>query len=667
MKYCLNLEKKVSSTLIFATLGCLVAHLSPAQAAPELNTTTAVSTESISEELSVSTDLSRATEVVEEVVDNQSTEIAATDLAEEAATNNLNLPEIPLTDLETEAVAETKVQDLLSSETLEVQTPPHPETSESGSPVLMPMAGGETLGEDDPMGQVTDVSDLLDVQPSDWAYEAVRELVERYKCLVGYPDRTFRGNQPTSRYEFAAGLRACLDTIAELVDAGNLVTQEDFEVLQRLTQEFEAELALVGARIDNLDSRVAFIEDHQFSPTTKLFGQAIFGLQGRSQDNRFEIGLQQRLPNADLRLTDTDDEITFINNVQLSLFTQFSPRSLLLTSLQAGNGNTNPTFSNTLGNFTRLGYEGDTGNNDVVLTDLNFRQLIGDSFALIVGPEGVNPVNVFRGVNRIESAGSGPISSFAQRNPIIGVGVGGAGIGFDWQIATALSLQAVYSASIAEEPVNGGIFGGNNGETTVGAQLVVSPVDTVDISLQYINAYSPFGRLGTGIGDDQVVLLTIPGGQTTPERDPINTNAFGATLEWRVTPNFTIGGWGGYTDSNYQEASGDVETWNWMGFLNFPDLLGEGNLLGIYVGQPPKISSSNLPNGKNVPSFVSQGDLTAGPGDQPSSTTHVEAFYRWQISDNISITPGVIVIINPLHNGDNDTITIGALRTTFTF
>jgi len=650
VNYCLNLDKKVSFTLILATLSCLVAHLSPAQAAPEVSLKTGASAEQESEELSLSTDLSTTKEVVEEVLtDNQSTEVAA---------NELNLPEISLTDLETEATTteplpETKVQDLLGSETLEAQAPTNPEASEAESPLLEPLEGIETLEEDDPMGQVTDVSDLLDVQPSDWAFEAVRDLVERYKCLVGYPDRTFRGNQPTTRYEFAAGLRACLDTIAELVAAGNGVTEEDFEVLQRLTQEFDAELALVGARIDNLDSRVAFLEDHQFSTTTKLFGQAIFGLQGRSQDSEFQL--------AGLQFTDADDQITFINNVQLSLFTQLSPRSLLLTSLQAGNGNTSPTFNNTLGNFTRLGYEGDTGNNDVILTDLNFRQLFGDSFALIVGPEGVNPINVFRGVNRIESSGSGPISSFAQRNPIIGVGIGGAGVGFDWQIATALSLQGVYTASIANDPINGGIFGGDNGETSVGAQLVVSPVDTLDISLQYINAYSPFGRLGTGIGDDQLVLNN-PG-----ERGPINTNAFGATLEWRVTPNFTVGGWAGYTDSNFQEAAGDVETFNWMGFLNFPDLLGEGNLLGIYVGQPPKITSSNLPNGRNVPSFISRGDLTAAPGDQPSTTTHVEAFYRWRVSDNISITPGVIVIFDPLHNSANDTITIGALRTTFTF
>ncbi|HBB32401.1 MAG TPA: hypothetical protein DC064_11540, partial [Cyanobacteria bacterium UBA9273] len=44
--------------------------------------------------------------------------------------------------------------------------------------------------------------------PGDWAYEALRSLVERYGCIAGYPDGTFRGNRAMTRYEFAAGLNA---------------------------------------------------------------------------------------------------------------------------------------------------------------------------------------------------------------------------------------------------------------------------------------------------------------------------------------------------------------------------------------------------------------------------------------------------------------------------
>ncbi|MGK7914955.1 MAG: S-layer homology domain-containing protein, partial [Prochloraceae cyanobacterium] len=49
--------------------------------------------------------------------------------------------------------------------------------------------------------QVTNVNQLRDVSPADWAYEALRSLVDRYGCIVGYPDQTYRGGKALSRYE----------------------------------------------------------------------------------------------------------------------------------------------------------------------------------------------------------------------------------------------------------------------------------------------------------------------------------------------------------------------------------------------------------------------------------------------------------------------------------
>ena len=56
------------------------------------------------------------------------------------------------------------------------------------------------------MSQVTSVSQLRDIQPIDWAFQALQSLVERYGCVSGYPDKTFRGNRALTRYEFAAEL-----------------------------------------------------------------------------------------------------------------------------------------------------------------------------------------------------------------------------------------------------------------------------------------------------------------------------------------------------------------------------------------------------------------------------------------------------------------------------
>ncbi|TAE54971.1 MAG: porin, partial [Oscillatoriales cyanobacterium] len=46
---------------------------------------------------------------------------------------------------------------------------------------------------------------------------------------------------------------------------------------------------------------------------------------------------------------------------------------------------------------------------------------------------------------------------------------------------------------------------------------------------------------------------------------------------------------------------------------------------------------------------------------------HLEGFYRFQVNDFISVTPGVYVILNPEHNKQNDDIWVGVLRTTFSF
>lgn len=502
------------------------------------------------------------------------------------------------------------------------------------------------------LDQVTSVSQLTDVKPTDWAFQALQSLVERYGCIVGYPNKTFRGNRALSRYEFAAGLNACLDRINELIasSTADFARKEDLVTLQKLQEGFAAELAALRGQVDALEARTATLEKQQFSTTTKLFGQVILGVQGR---NDADINL------AGFRFRDDANQVNVISNVQLSLYTQFSERSVLLTGLQAGQGNN--IGSQLLTNDVLLGYAGDTGGS-VKISDLSFRQLIGNNFAVIAGPVGVNMVNVLRGANRIESAGQGPLSRFAQRNPILNIGGDGAGAGFDWQITPAVSFQGVYTSNRAEDPVNGGLFGGSNGATTIGTQLTVNAFNTVDIALNYVNAYSPSGFLGTSVGDDQLALPN-----PFSFRAPIQTNAVGGTIAWRVAPWVTVGGWAGYTTSDLKGFSGSVETINWMAFLNFPDLGGRGNLGAIYVGQPPRIINSDLPAGRNIPSFVNGGDPTAGPGGEPGRTTHLEAFYRYRLSDNISLTPGVIVIFNPRHNSDNDTITIGVLRTTFTF
>lgn len=500
--------------------------------------------------------------------------------------------------------------------------------------------------ETDPLGQITSVSQLSDVKPTDWAYTALQSLVERYGCISGYPDLTYRGDRALTRYEFVAALNACWEQIEQIIQTNqnSQQSQEDLLKLQQLHQNFAKDLAIFNQQIETLNTQTTTLEAQQFSTTTKLFGQAIFGLQGRTanQADFFPVDDQK----------DTKDpgtEINFLNNIQLTLLTQLNSRSLILAGMQVGNGGTGPR----LNNDTRLGYEGNT-EGQIILSDLNYRQLIGNRLAVIVGPAGVNMANVFRGVNEVESAGRGAVSALAQRNPIVNIGNGRGGVGFDWQATSRISIQGVYSASTPADVSSGGLFGGTDGQTTLGLQLTLAPINSVNVALNYVNAYSPLGVLGTGSGDDQ---LTID--------SPIKTNGFGAAVSWRITPDLTLGSWAGYTNSGIPGQEGEVETTNWMLFLNWENLFGRDNLAGIYVGQPPKIVRSDLPVGKNIPDLLAGGEGKAG--GQPGTTTHLELFYRWQVSDRLSLTPGLLMIFEPGHTPASDPITVGVLRTTFNF
>jgi len=119
------------------------------------------------------------------------------------------------------------------------------------------------------MGQVTSVSQFSDVYPTDWAYQALANLVETYGCVAGYPDGTFKGNIALTRYEAAALLNACLDRVTEIT-----------EEIKRLMKEFEKELVVLKARVDGLEAQTAELAATQFSTTTKLSGVAYFWLGG---------------------------------------------------------------------------------------------------------------------------------------------------------------------------------------------------------------------------------------------------------------------------------------------------------------------------------------------------------------------------------------------------
>ncbi len=511
----------------------------------------------------------------------------------------------------------------------------------------------------EPMEQITSVSQLIDVRPADWAFQALQSLVERYGCIAGYPDRSFQGNRALTRYEFAAGLNACLDRVNELIQASSadLVKKDDLATLRKLQEEYAAELIALKGRVDALDARTITLEKTQFSTTTRLVGQAIFSAQG---SNSIDVDL---FPRDGVPERKGAANPTLGDKVELSLVTSFRGNDLLLTTLQTGN--ISSSIPNLFTNMGRLAYESELGNR-LVLSDLSYRFPVSKAFGVIVGPTGVNAVNTFRGINPLEGYGDGALSLFGQRNPILSIGNGTGGIGFDWQITPRVSLQGVYSAELpnvtsgsfgvaqSANRTQSGLFGGRY---TFGTQLSLAPTDKIDVGLHYLFSHSPDEFLGTGVGDSQLLSPFFPGASE------FNTHAIGGTVAWRLSPGITLGGWGGWTTSSSLDLDGSVQTTNWMVFSAFPDLFARGNLGGILFGQPPKITASSLPTGYNFPKFAAGGDK----GGQSDTAFHLEVFYRARMNQSIDLTPGVLVIFSPNHNSANDTLVIGSVRATFRF
>lgn len=524
-------------------------------------------------------------------------------------------------------------------------------------------ASGET------QGQVTSVSQLSDVRPTDWAFQALQSLVERYGCIAGYPDGTFRGNRAMTRYEFAAGLNACLDKVSELIrgGTGNLATREDLAALQRLQEEFAAELATLRGRVDALEARTAELEANQFSTTTKLTGEAIFAL---SDDFSGDVRVFGRDHTA---LGSDNNETVFQQRVRLNLNTSFTGRDLLLTRLQVGNGQRFNLGATSEGTQT-WNFVGRT-DNVVALDTLLYKFPVGQRLNVTLAANAVVWDDILPTVNPYFEdfdGGNGSLSTFGQRNPIYRLG-GGSGIGFDYAfggrgllggVFGPTSLSFGYLASNAASPARGA--GLTNGDYAAMGQLTFTPGRNLQVAFNYNHGYFSRGNFGfdNGLSNGPGSLGGFTGTGVANSLNGLSegfdgfrprkvvTNSYGAQASLRLSPRFILGGWAGLTNARIL-GIGDARIWNYAVTLALPDLGKEGNLLGFVVGREPYLdkleAASSLRNFRNDDSY------------------HIEGFYKFQLSDNISVTPGVIWVTNPNQDDRNDDIIIGTLRTTFTF
>ena len=582
----------------------------------------------------------------------------------------------------------------------------------------------------DPLNQVTNVNQLRDVAPDDWAYEALRSLVDRYGCIAGFPDRTFRGDRSLSRYEFAAGLNSCLQQIERLIAASEAVAQEDLETASRLSEEFEAELATVAGRVDSLENRVSFLEDNQFSTTTIMNGEVIFALADAFGGdppggcNVLPDGVDVN-DDSDVRCFDgkesiagdPETETVFAYLVRIGLQSSFTGKDRLRMFFTSGNfsdgGFTNPESLNTY--MARLGYQADY-DNEVFLDLLEYRfPAFNDKVVFYGSAFGFSLSNVLTANAPFFDIGRGSVSRFGQLNPILRIGGAmNAGVGFDWEIIDAVRLQAAYGT---RDSGSDGFFSADH--SALGAQILVQPTDTIVAGINYVNAYSGDATIGTYTGSVNAETLglwsqaniadTVQGSPSNPIGDPFlccgragddlgaQINAVGGSFQWRAFDKITLAAWGGYIFADFVDSlpdtvdgtggetpSAEVATFTLS--LGYSDPFGrEGDLFGFIFGMPPKLVEADPETvGVPVPFFenviqneeetavtdnninINNGKQAVGQEDEATSL-HFEFFYRFKVNDNIFITPGFFFVTNPGHIEDNETIYVGTIRTTFRF
>mgnify|MGYP003325627388 CR=1 FL=1 len=461
--------------------------------------------------------------------------------------------------------------------------------------------------------QVTSVAQFSDVRPTDWAYQALSNLVDRYGCVAGYPNGTFAGGQPMTRYEAAALLNSCLDRVSETTDE-----------LKRLLTEFGAELAVIRGRVDKLEAQVGQLEATQFSTTTKLRGEVNFVLGG--VDNAWVPG---KVASVDVGNT------AFNYDLRLNFDTSFTGQDLLRTRIRSGNFSAQPFGSssslfkldkaeNTLNNATidRLYYQFPALTKGLTLT----------AGALVRNTE----------MAWIPTAYSSGVLDFFQLAGAPGVYNKATGSGFGAQYVQPGKQGFIaglnYVAQSGSDSTKGE-FNQEGGLNTLAQLGYRAPQWGVAFGYRY-------GTEGTRVRTFNGVLGSsgvLAPGQTS--------NGYAISAYWQpktsgIIPSVSVGyGWNTVSRNalNQETPNGATQSQTWYTGLQWSNVFRKGNSAGVAVGQPGNAEGLD------------------------KDATMWEAFYKYKVSDNITITPAIFYASNNQALANTSSNYGGIIQTTFKF
>lgn len=509
--------------------------------------------------------------------------------------------------------------------------------------------------------QVTSVNQFSDVLPTDWAYQALSNLVEKYGCVAGYPNGKFKGGNAMTRYEAAALLNACLDRITEVTDE-----------LQKLLNEFDSELTVLTSRVDGLESKVGQLQAQQFSTTTKLRGEVSFVIAGAPNFNFPAVTNTPavaavrgtRLNTArtaveacnfgDARCvgasaatparTAKPNATTFNYDARLAFDTSFSGKDLLRTRLRSGNFSNLPFGSGSqVFKLDKAEQSQGTGTTSNVWIDRLFYTFpVGDEIKLTAGAL-VRNTEI---LTFIPSAYKADILDFFNLAGVSGTynKATGAGFGFNWKQKVAkgkpfLVFDANYISQVNFDNSTIGAFdsdGGINFLTQIGVR---GPNYGAAIAYRY-------GSANSALRDANLANSVVTSGNSL---NGVSIAGFWEPLDSGWAPSISAG-YGYYDGGTARATTGvgatqTINTQSWMVGLQWKDVFLKGNNAGFALGQAPFSTDLNVAS---------------------SQSMMYEFFYKYQVSDNISVTPAIFWVNDYQRNAGSYTWG-GVIQTTFRF
>lgn len=456
--------------------------------------------------------------------------------------------------------------------------------------------------------QVTSINQFSDVKPTDWAYQALSNLVERYGCVAGYPNGTYKGGQSMTRFEAAALLNACLDRVTETTDE-----------LRKLLAEFDTELTVLTARVDGLESKVGQLEATQFSTTTKLKGEVNFVLGG--------------VPSLETNKGGNVGNTAFNYDLRLNFDTSFTGKDLLRTRLRSGNFSSDPFGSSS--SLFKLD-KAESLADQAVIDRLYYQFPVGKSVTLTAGPLVRNTEMAW-----IPSAYRSEILDFFAVAGTSGVynKATGAGFGAQWKQPTQKGqggfVAAVNYVAQDGEFSDTGVFDSDGGLNVLAQIGYRAPQWGVAVGYRY-GGVNTRPRTYNGLLGANGALVD---GQ---DSNSVAVNAYWQPTNSGIIPSVSAG----YGYNSVTGVTGKTDATNsdsWFVGLQWSDVFVPGNSAGVAVGQAPSAE-------------------TAGVSD----ATMLEFFYKFQVTDNISITPALFYVDNNQRYQDSSKWG-GVFQTKFTF